>query len=395
MTSKLPLMQDLNVKGKKVLLRVDFNVPLDKEGLITDNTRIKESIPTIQWLLDHGAAVILLSHLGRPKQKEAALSLKVCAKPLENLLGRSVLFLGDDLDLCKKLKAGDVALMENLRFNPAEEKPELDPDFAKQLASCGDIYVNDAFATAHRAHTSTALIAEFFPKKRGAGFLLQKEIQHFEPLLKNPKHPFFAIIGGAKVSSKLGVLKSLIEKVDAFFIGGGMAYTFFKSQGIEIGDSIFEPELVGQANDFLETCKKNKTQVFLPIDLVIADRFAEDAKIQVVEANLGIPKGWQGMDIGPKTLKNWQNELTKAKTVFWNGPVGVFEFPAFARGTKELSLALSSLHATTIVGGGDSVAAINQAGLSQKFTHVSTGGGAALEYLEFGKLPGIEALRDR
>ena len=386
-------MQDLDVKGKRVLLRVDFNVPLDKEGHITDDTRLKETAPTILWLLDHGASIILLSHLGRPKKPDPSLSLRVCVEPLEKILKHKVTF-STDISATQNLKPGDIFLMENLRFYPAEEKPETDPEFTKKLASLGDIYINDAFGTAHRAHSSTALIAKFFPQKKGAGFLMQKEIENLSTLLKNPKTPFFAIIGGAKVSSKLGVLKSLIEKVDAFFIGGGMAYTFFKAKGISIGNSIVEPELIEEANLFLDACKKNKIPVFLPEDLLIADSFANEAKTQVVDADQGIPENWQGMDIGPKTLKHWQNELTKAKTVFWNGPVGVFEFASFGKGTLGIAKTLSSLKATTIVGGGDSVAAISQAGLNQKFTHISTGGGASLEYLEFGKLPGIETLKE-
>ncbi len=396
----LPLLQNLDVKGKRVLVRVDFNVPLDKNGQISDDTRLKESLPTLRYLLDHSSSIILLSHLGRPKNKaDPALSLKVCANRLETLLGCPVIFATDAIGsstqkLCKDLKPGNVVLLENLRFHAAEEDPAADIEFVRGLASLGDLYVNDAFGTAHRAHASTAALAVYFPKKRAAGLLLQKEINQLEVLLKNPKHPFFAIIGGSKVSSKLGVLKSLLQKVDGIFIGGGMAFTFLKSLGIPIGNSIQEPELDLEAKAFLEQCKNRNIQVFLPEDIVVADNFSADAKKQVVSIQQGVPDGWQGMDIGPETIALWQSALAKAATVFWNGPVGVFEFPAFADGTNALAKCLASLQAITIVGGGDSVSAINHLGLANCFTHVSTGGGAALEYLEFGQLPGIEALKE-
>lgn len=394
-------IQDLLLTGKKVLIRVDFNVPLNKDGSIADDTRIKESIPTIQHALQQGAAVILMSHLGRPKsKKDVQYSLGICAKKLSQLVSAPVFFatdcVGKDVEkMVQDLKGGQVLLLENLRFYPAEEDPSLDPNFAKELAKFGDFYVNDAFGTAHRKHSSTAMIAQYFPGKAAMGLLMQKEILHLEPLLKKPEHPFFVLIGGTKISSKIGVLKSLMKKVDALYVGGGMAFTFLKAQGIEIGDSIFEETSVIEAENLLKECEAKKIPLHLPTDIVIADGFRNDAKFKTISVSEGIPKGWMGMDIGPETIEAWSKDFEKARTLFWNGPVGVFEFAHFARGTQEMAKAISNLKATTIVGGGDSVAAINQLGLSPKFTHVSTGGGASLEYLELGKLPGIEALSDK
>ena len=394
-------IQDLVLAGKKVLIRVDFNVPLNKDGTIADDTRIKESIPTIQHALQQGAAVILMSHLGRPKsKKDVQFSLGICAKKLSQLISAPVFFatdcVGKDVEkMVQDLKGGQVLLLENLRFYPAEENPSLDPNFAKELSKFGDFYVNDAFGTAHRKHSSTAVIAQYFPGKAAMGLLMQKEIQHLEPLLKNPQHPFFVLIGGAKISSKIGVLKSLMKKVDGLYIGGGMAFTFFKAQGIEIGDSIFEETSLLEADNLIKECQAKNIPLHFPTDLVIADGFRNDATFKTIQVSEGIPKGWMGMDMGPETIQAWSEDFQKAATLFWNGPVGVFEFPHFARGTQEMAKAIADLKATTIVGGGDSVAAINQLGLSSKFKHVSTGGGASLEYLELGKLPGIEALSDK
>jgi phosphoglycerate kinase len=394
-------IQDLVLAGKKVLIRVDFNVPLNKDGTIADDTRIKESIPTIQHALQQGAAVVLMSHLGRPKtKKDVQYSLGICAKKLSQLISAPVFFatdcVGKDVEkMVQDLKGGQVLLLENLRFYPAEEDPSLDPNFAKDLSKFGDFYVNDAFGTAHRKHSSTAVIAQYFPGKAAMGLLMQKEIQHLEPLLKNPEHPFFVLIGGAKISSKIGVLKSLMKKVDGLYIGGGMAYTFMKAKGIEIGDSIFEESSLLEAENLMKECQAKKIPLHFPTDLVIADGFRNDATFKTVQARDGIPKGWMGMDIGPETIQAWTEDFQKAATLFWNGPVGVFEFAHFARGTQEMAKTIADLKATTIVGGGDSVAAINQLDLSSKFKHVSTGGGASLEYLELGKLPGIEALSDK
>jgi len=391
-------LQDLPVQGKKVLIRVDFNVPLAKDGSITDDTRIREALPTIQYVLNRGGSVILMSHLGRPKSKaDVQLSLGICAKRLSQLLSAPVLFAPDCIGkeaekMAGDLKNGQVLLLENLRFYPAEEKPETDPSFAKNLAQLGNYYVNDAFGTAHRAHSSTATIARFFPGKAALGLLMQKEISFLQPLIEAPKRPFDVIIGGAKISTKLGVLQALIGKCDTLFIGGGMAYTFLKAEGIEVGESLLEETLIVQARAFLNECEKRQIQVYLPTDFVVADAFRSDATYKTLSVREGIPKGWQGMDIGPETIRTWIQALKGAATVFWNGPLGVFEMPHFARGTKEIAEAIAALKATTIIGGGDSAAAVNSFGLSNYFSHVSTGGGAALEFLELGHLPGIDAL---
>lgn len=384
-------LRDLNLENRRVLVRVDFNVPLNEKGEITDDTRIKASLPTIRYILDKGGRVILMSHLGRPKGKDPALSLKPCATRLSELLHKDVALapdcVGPEVEkLANSLKNGEILLLENLRFHSAEEKPESDPSFAEKLSKLGDIYVNDAFGTAHRAHSSTATITRYFPGLSAAGFLLEKEIQFLGSHFANPQHPFYAIIGGAKISTKLGVLTSLLAKVDALFIGGAMAYTFFKAEGIPIGNSLYEEELIAQAKKFMQQAK---IPIFLPKDLVIADKSSHHKVISVTE---GIPEGWEGVDIGPLTRHEWANTLRNARMVFWNGPVGIFEKPPFDHGTRAIAEALAKLNATTIVGGGDSVAAINQLGLENKFTHISTGGGATLEYIEYGHLPGIDAL---
>jgi len=393
-------LQDLDLKGKKVLLRVDFNVPLNKDGSISDDARIRESLPSIQHILKENGSVILMSHLGRPKGVDPHFSLKPCAKALSHLLNQPVLMADDCIGkkteaMAHNLKPGEVLLLENIRFHAAEEKPETDLTFAKKLSVLGDVYVNDAFGAAHRSHSSTAYIAAFFPDTSAAGFLLQKEIQFLKALLVNPKRPFFAIIGGAKISSKMGVLKSLIAKTDGIFIGGGMAFTFFKAMGLKIGKSIHEDDQMPTAIEFMKECAKKKVPFYLPKDIVIADAFEQTAKQALVDTASGIPEDWQGMDIGPQTIQEWSKILKTAGTVFWNGPLGVFEFPKFATGTEEIAKVLSSLDAITVVGGGDSGAAINRLNLKSKFTHVSTGGGASLEYIEFGHLPGIDALTDK
>lgn len=393
-------LQDLNLKGKKVLMRVDFNVPLDKDGLISDDTRIRESLPSIQMIIDRGGKVILMSHLGRPKNGwDPQLSLAPCAKRLSELLKIPVQMAGDCIgkqvqDLAENLKDGQVLLLENLRFHTAEENPTQDPNFAKQLAALGDVYVNDAFGTAHRIHSSTATIAQYFPGKAAAGLLMQKEIEFLGSLLLEPKRPFYAIIGGAKVSSKLGVLESLLQKIDGLFIGGAMAYTFLKALHIPIGNSLYEEDQVATAQQLMKTCKEKKIPLFLPKDFVTADSIDKDAKCQFASIANGIPEGFQGVDIGPNTILQWRTELQKAATIFWNGPLGVFEIPYFAMGTKKIAETLSKLQAITIVGGGDSVAAITQMGLKSHFSHLSTGGGASLEFLEQGHLPGIDALTE-
>ncbi len=396
MITKLSL-KNLPVKDKKVLMRVDFNVPLDASGQITDDTRIVASLPSIQYVLKQGGAVILMSHLGRPKGNTPALSLKPCAERLSKLLGKPVQMTSDCIgpqvaEMAKALKHGEVMLLENLRFYPGEEKPESDPSFAQQLAKLGDCYVNDAFGTAHRAHASTATIAQYFPGKSAAGFLMEKEIQFLGELIAHPKRPFAAIIGGAKISSKLGVIKALIQKVDHLLIAGGMSYTFFKAQGISIGDSICEDAFLETAQQILQECREKKLPLHLPLDVVVADAIRPDAQTRIIPISQGIPRGFQGVDIGPKTIELFSSQLQPMQTVFWNGPVGVFEIPAFAKGTHAIAQTLSKLNAVTVVGGGDSIAAIQALSLADKMTHLSTGGGASLEYIELGTLPGIEAL---
>jgi phosphoglycerate kinase len=341
-----------------------------------------------------------MSHLGRPKNKTPKLSLAPCAKRLSELLKIPVIMAPDCIGpavekMAKDLKPGHVMLLENLRFYEAEENPEKDPSFAKKLASLGDIYVNDAFGTAHRKHSSTYTIAKYFPQKALAGFLLEKEISYLGSYLTKPKKPFFAIIGGAKISSKIGVISKLTDKVDELFIGGGMAYTFFKAQGIEMGSSIVEEGEISTVKEILKKCAEKKIKINLPLDLVVADDFKNDAHTKIVSTSENILPPFQGMDIGPKTVDLWSKKLKTAGTIFWNGPLGVFEMPNFAKGTNMIAKALAGSSAITIVGGGDSVSAINHLQLQNKFTHLSTGGGASLEYIEYGTLPGIEALSDK
>ncbi len=398
---KLPTLQDshIDLRGKRVLIRVDFNVPLTKSGEISDDSRIVAALPTINFALEQGAKVILASHLGRPKGKSIECSLAPCAKRLSTLLGKEVKMAPDCIGkqveaLVMNMKPKDVVLLENVRFYPAEEKPELDPSFASQLAQLADVYVNDAFGCAHRAHSSIVPIAQFFPGRKAAGFLIEKEIAFLGHALQEPKRPFHAIIGGAKVSTKIKVLTSLIEKVDVLMLGGNMSYTFLYAQGNSVGDSQVEHEMLDIARQVLDTCKRKNIQLLLPQDVVAATHFANDAPAKTFDVPPGIDKGYQGMDIGPKTIRAWSELLTTAKTILWNGPVGVFEFANFANGTKSLAKRLGELQdAVTIIGGGDSVAAVQQAGVSSRISHLSTGGGASLEFLEQGTLPGIEALK--
>lgn len=387
-------LEALPLKDRRVLVRVDFNVPLDNEGKITDDTRIRATLPTLRYILDQGGKPIVMSHLGRPKGKEdPKYSLKPCAKRLEELLKHPVIMapncVGSNVEkMAEKLEPGQVLLLENLRFHKGEEDPSADPEFAKSLAKLGDIYVNDAFGVAHRSHSSIVRIAELL-EENAPGFLMEKEISFLGSAFRKPIHPFYAIIGGAKISSKLGIIKTLLEKVDALFIGGGMAYTFLEAQGIPVGDSISEKELIPTAKTILET---TKTPIFLPKDFVVAKDFSNESEKKIIETSQGIQDGWQGMDIGPLTRQEWKNTLQNAQMIFWNGPLGVFEMPNFAHGTLAIAHSVAEMSATTIVGGGDSVAAINQANLAQKFSHISTGGGASLEYIEKGMLPGIKVL---
>ena len=392
-------IRDIQVAGKRVLVRVDFNVPLDAELHITDDTRIKAAIPTIQYLLDQGAAVILMSHLGRPKgQLVDSMRLTPVAKRLSELLGRPVQMAADCVGpeveaLAKALQPGQVLLLENLRFHKEEEKNDL--DFARQLASLGEIYVNDAFGTAHRAHASTEGVTHYLPGV--AGFLMEKEINFLGSALENPRRPFAAIIGGAKVSDKIAVLERLINMVDVLLIGGGMANTFLKAQGYEIGDSLFEEGKVDIARDLLTKAHQRDLKLLLPTDVVIADRFAADATSKVVAIDQ-VSRGWRIMDIGPETITAFSRALEGAQTIVWNGSLGVAEMPAFARGTVALIEILAERTkdgATTIIGGGDSAAVVDQVGAADQMTHVSTGGGASLELLEGRVLPGVAALQDK
>jgi phosphoglycerate kinase len=385
-------VRDIAVKGKRVLVRVDFNVPLEN-GEVADDTRIRAALPTIQYLLEQGAAVILMSHLGRPKGKvQDELRLDPVARRLSQLLGRDVGKLDDcvgpeTLRAAKSLEPGQVLLLENLRFHPEEE--ENDPDFARQLASLADVYVNDAFGTAHRAHASTAGVTAHLPAV--AGLLLERELEVLGTVLAHPARPFVAILGGAKVSSKIGVIRSLLTKVDLLLVGGGMANTFLKAQGHEVGESLAEDDRLMMAREILEQAGE---KLVLPVDVVVADAFAEDANVQTVGVDQ-VPAGWRILDIGPRTVSLFDEKLASAATVVWNGPMGVFEFPRFAAGTIALASTLAGTAATTIVGGGDSIAALRRAGLADKMTHVSTGGGASLEFLEGKTLPGVAALQDK
>lgn len=396
------LLKDLEIKNHTVLMRVDFNVPLNPDKTIADDTRILETLPSIQYVLKEGGKLVLMSHLGRPDgEKKTEFSLAPVAKRLEEILQIKVEMASDCIgpdvrSAIKALTPGHVLLLENLRFHKGEENPDKDPDFTKELAKNGDLFVNDAFGAAHRKHASTTLIAEFFKGKSACGLLMEKEISFLSQIILSPKHPFYAIIGGAKIGTKIGILESLLNKVDGIFIGGGMAFTFLKIQNISIGDSICDDSLLTQARIFLKRCKEKNVSVHLPIDFLIADTFSPDAHTKTINASDGVPDGWRGMDIGPKTIENWSPLLHNSSTIFWNGPMGVFEFPKFAKGTEALAKELSLLtSATTVVGGGDSVSAINNLDLQTAFSHISTGGGAVLEFIEYGHLPGIDALSDK
>jgi len=385
--------------GKKVLVRVDFNVPLDDKQNITDDTRISAAVPTIKYLSDKGAKVILVSHLGRPKSgPDDKLRLAPCAKRLSELLGKQVAMAKDCIgpEVAKAvsaLKDGEIILLENVRFYKEEEKN--DSEFAKKLASLADIYVNDAFGTAHRAHASTEGVTKYL--KGYAGFLMEKEIKFLGKLLENPAKPFVAILGGAKISGKIDVVQNLLPKVDTLIIGGGMAYTFFKARNVSVGNSLVEEDKIPMAKEILKSAIDLNKTIMLPIDHVVADKFDANANTQIV-TRAGIPDGWQGMDIGPDTITKFGHAIKKAKTIFWNGPMGVFEFDKFANGTiavAKLVAEATKNGATSVIGGGDSVAAIEKAGLADKITHISTGGGASLEFVEGKILPGIAALQDK
>ena len=390
-------IRDIEVAGKKVLVRCDFNVPLDSEtGKITDNRRIRAALPTINYLLDNNAKVILCSHLGRPKgEVTPKYSLKPVAEELSKLLNKKVTLakdvIGEDAEkLTSNMENGDIILLENVRFHKEEEKN--DPEFAKKLASFAEIYVNDAFGTAHRAHASTAGVADYLPAV--SGFLIEKELEFLGSSLENPERPFVAILGGAKVSDKIGVIENLLEKVDTLLIGGGMAYTFYKAQGHGIGTSICEEDKLDLAKEILEKAKQKGVNLLLPVDNHVSSEYSNDGESKFVEST-EIPEGFMGLDIGPKTIENFKNVIKTAKTILWNGPLGVSEFDKFAEGTKQIAKALAESNAVTIIGGGDSAAAIEKMGLADKMTHISTGGGASLEFLEGKVLPGIACLDDK
>ena len=392
-------IEDINVAGKKVLVRCDFNVPL-QDGVITDENRLVGALPTIKYLIAQGAKVILCSHLGKPKgEPKPELSLAPVAKRLSEMLGQEVVFAADANVVGENAKAavsnmkdGDVVLLENTRYRKEETKNE--ENFSKELASLAEIFVNDAFGTAHRAHCSTVGAGQFL-EERACGYLIQKELKFLGEAVANPVRPFTAILGGAKVSDKINVINQLLDKVDNLIIGGGMAYTFLKSQGYEIGDSLLEADKVDYAKEMIEKAEAKGVKLYLPVDFKTADRFAADAEVAITE-DQNIADGYQGLDIGPKTVEKFVDVVNNSKTIVWNGPMGVFEFEAFAGGTLAIAKAMADLEdATTVIGGGDSAAAVNQLGFGDKMTHVSTGGGASLEFLEGKELPGIAALDNK
>jgi phosphoglycerate kinase len=392
-------IDNLNLKDKRVLVRVDFNVPLDENLNVTDDIRIVSSLPTIKKIISDGGKAILMSHLGRPKGKvNPKYSLKPAAEKLGEHLGKKVILapdcIGDEVkNIVGNMKPGDVVLLENLRFHVEEEKNN--PDFAKQLAGLGDVYINDAFGSAHRAHASTEGVTKYI-EKCAAGFLMQKELEYLGAAVASPKKPYCAILGGAKISGKIDVINNLLDKVDSMLIGGGMAFTFFKAQGKEIGKSLLEVEKLDLAKELIEKVKNKKVKFLLPVDVIVASEFNNESPSEIVDIN-GITSVKMGLDIGPETVKLFKEEIMKSKTIVWNGPMGVFEMPNFAKGTFEIAKALAeatSNGAITVIGGGDSAAAIAKAGLEDKVSHVSTGGGASLEFLEGKTLPGVEALTD-
>lgn len=389
-------VKDIDLKGKKVLVRCDFNVPMNDERKITDNSRIVAALPTIKYLLEQDCAIILCSHLGRPKGEfKPEFSLKPVAEELSKLLNKGIIMaedvIGEDAkNKAANLQQGEIMLLENVRFH--REETDNDPEFSKELASMAEIYVSDAFGAVHRAHASTAGVAEYLPAV--SGFLIEKELEFLGNAISNPERPFVAILGGAKVSDKIGVIDSLLEKVDTLIIGGGMAYTFFKAQGYEVGKSICELDKLDLARELMKKAEEKGVKLMLPVDTMVGKEFdinTESKNVKYTE----IPADWEGFDIGEETIKIFSEEIRKAKTVVWNGPVGLFEFPQFAVGTNEIAKVLSEIDATTIIGGGDSAAAVRKAGLSEKITHVSTGGGASLEFLEGKKLPGVECLLNK
>ncbi len=390
-------IEDIDVKGKRVLVRVDYNVPLDASLNVADNTRIKLSLPTINYLIERNAKVILMSHLGRPKDTvDEKYRLTPAAKELEKLIGKKVKKFDEIYSeqikdyILNEMKPSEIVMLENLRFDPGEKKN--DSQFAKNLASLAEIYVNDAFGSSHRAHASITGVANYLPAV--SGFLLKKEVEVLSSLLENPQRPFIAVLGGSKVSDKILVIKNLLNKVNSLILGGGMTYTFLKAQGFQIGKSICEDDQLEYANEMIKTAKENNVNLLLPVDVIIANEFSENAEGKNVNID-SIPSDWEGMGIGEKTTKLYIDEIAKAKTIFWNGPMGVFEFDKFAKSTKEIAEAIANSNAVTVVGGGDTLAAIKKFKLEGKFSHVSSGGGASMEFLEGKILPGVAALLDK
>ncbi len=385
-------VKDIDIKNKRVLMRVDFNVPM-ADGKVTDDKRIRAALPTIQYVLEQNAALILMSHLGRPKSAlDSEFSLRAASEVLSALLARSVNMapdcVGPEVEkLAKELKPGEVLMLENTRFHTEEEKN--DSQFAKRLASLGEVYVNDAFGSAHRAHASTEGVARFLPAV--SGFLMEQELEYLGRAVVNPEHPYIAILGGAKISDKILVVETLLAKCDKLIVGGGMANTFLAAQGLNMQDSLVEESSLETAKEIVET---SRNKLILPVDAVIADKFAEDANTQIVDVDK-IPAGWRMLDVGPKTLEAYERALDGAKLIVWNGPVGVFEMPKFAEGTFALARILAESKAVTVIGGGDSASAVKKAGVAKQMTHVSTGGGASLEFLEGKELPGVAALMDK
>ena len=390
-------IEDMELKGKRVLVRVDFNVPLDENLNVTDDTRIRASLPTINYIIDNGGRAILMSHLGRPKGTLVEkMRLKPAAKVLEKLIGRKVTALSDCIgkeveDAVNQMGEGDVILLENLRFHKGEEAN--DEEFSQSLAKLADVYVNDAFGSSHRSHSSVVGVTKYIDKC-AAGYLIQKEIKFLSETLTSPKRPFVAILGGAKISTKIGVIERLLNKTDALLIGGGMAFTFLKAMGKSVGSSLLEKDKIDIAGEIMSKAKERKVDFRLPEDYVIADVLENDANIKIVDQD-GIKEGWFGVDIGPRTIAVFSKVIDSAETIFWNGPLGVFEKPNFSKGTFSIARKIADSKAISMVGGGDSTSAINQAGLADKITHISTGGGASLEYIEKGELPGINALTDK
>ena len=390
-------IRDVDLNGKTVIMRVDFNVPIDKDGKVSDDTRITAALPTIKYAVEKKAKVILLSHLGRPKGgPDPKYSLKPVAEHLKKISGLNVLFvphlIGEEVkQVVKSMKSGDVLILENTRFHPGEEKNDL--ELAKAWAELADIHVNDAFGTAHRAHSSNVGIAMFIPSV--AGFLMEKEIEFLNKVTYEPEHPYVVVLGGAKVSDKIGVITNLLNKADKLLIGGAMMFTFFKAKGIPVGSSLVEDDKLELAKEILKQAEQKKVQIILPVDTVIAQKMEAGTESRVVEIKGGIPDGWMGLDIGPQTIRLFGESLKDAKTVVWNGPMGVFEIDDFAKGTKAVAELIAKVNGTTVIGGGDSAAAVAKFGLESAYSHVSTGGGASLEFLEGKELPGITSIADK